>query len=105
MTRDELKEKATELGIDFKGNIPTAKLEELVNGASAEDSSESEPLVKETVDIAVEVESEPETTASELVSDYYEGHPRRLIKLRGLLSRTHDNDEYYKISEMIRKLS
>ena len=32
MTRDELKEKADELGIDYPKNIKTDKLKELLNG-------------------------------------------------------------------------
>ena len=32
---------------------------------------------------------------------YYMGHPRRLVKLRGLLSRTHDRSERAKICNMI----
>ena len=34
-------------------------------------------------------------------NSYYEGHPRRLIKLKGLLSRTRDDNERMKIIQMI----
>lgn len=34
-------------------------------------------------------------------SDYYLGHPRRELKLRGLLSRTHDRVEREKICKII----
>lgn len=34
-------------------------------------------------------------------NNYYEGHPRREIKLRGLLSRTRDDAERSKIMKMI----
>ena len=37
-------------------------------------------------------------------SDYYVGHPRRLIKLNGLRSRTHDKVERLKIERMIIEL-
>ena len=37
-------------------------------------------------------------------NNYYEGHPRRLIKLRGLLSRTRDESEKIKIIQMIVRL-
>lgn len=33
--------------------------------------------------------------------DYYEGHPRREIKLRGLLSRTLDTAEREKIAKIL----
>ena len=35
---------------------------------------------------------------------YYEDHPRRLVKLQGLLSRTRDENERIKIIQMIVKL-
>jgi len=34
-------------------------------------------------------------------SDYYSGHPRRELKLRGLLSRTHNRTEREKICQII----
>ena len=37
-------------------------------------------------------------------STYYEGHPRRLIKLKGLLSRTEEGKERRKIYAMIMEL-
>lgn len=37
-------------------------------------------------------------------STYYEGHPRRDIKLRGLLSRTTDEQERIKIIQMLVEL-
>ena len=40
----------------------------------------------------------------ELVDDYYESSPRRAIKLKGLLSRTFDNDERNKIAGIIKEL-
>jgi len=36
--------------------------------------------------------------------EYYFGHPRRQIKLEGLLSRTLDNEERSKIMKMIMEL-
>ncbi len=38
-------------------------------------------------------------------STYYDGHPRRLIKLKGLLTRTYDRNERAKIYNMILELS
>ena len=35
---------------------------------------------------------------------YYDGHPRRLIKLKGLLSRTHDRKERIKVHNLILEL-
>lgn len=97
MTRDELKAKATELEIEFPPNIPTAKLEELVaskwdiptGNAPADDKKE---------------DVKPKSVKAEVVNDYYEGHPRRIIKLKGLKSRTHDADERFKIERMIKEL-
>ena len=37
-------------------------------------------------------------------NNYYEGHPRREIKLRGLLSRTRDTKERSKLMKMIIEL-
>lgn len=37
-------------------------------------------------------------------NDYYNGHPRRLIKLKGLLSRTTKESERIKIIQMIVEL-
>ena len=106
MTRDELKEKADALGFDYPSNMPTSKLEELVsNSALEEETNEDNTLVEEEAKVALEVKSETETVVAEVVADYYENHPKRLLKLRGLLSRTHDEDERYKIKGMIRKLS
>lgn len=39
-TRDELKQKATELGLTFAGNISNAKLAELVDAALAEQAKD-----------------------------------------------------------------
>lgn len=49
---------------------------------------------------------EARTIEVEIVGDnnYYVGHPRRLIKLQGLLSRTFDKDERAKVSKMIMDL-
>ena len=37
-------------------------------------------------------------------STYYMGHPKRLVKLKGLMSRTHDRNERAKIYNMIMDL-
>jgi hypothetical protein len=47
ISRDDLKIKATELGIDFAGNISTAKLLELVKAKMAENKNETETETKE----------------------------------------------------------
>jgi len=49
---------------------------------------------------------EARTVEVEIVgeSNYYVGHPRRLIKLQGLLSRTFDKSEWNKIHQMITEL-
>jgi hypothetical protein len=37
-------------------------------------------------------------------NDYYQGHPRRLIKLEGMLTRTTDENERIKIIKLILEL-
>lgn len=90
MNRDELKAKADELGIEYKKNIKTDKLEELINNA--------EPIV------AAKEPEEKEIVVAEVVADYYENHPRRVIKLRGLLSRTFDPKERAKIISILNSI-
>ncbi len=65
------------------------------------DSPETEVFVddvieKEDVIVQLEVLGGEDT--------YYDGHPRRLIKLRGLLTRTYDKNERAKIYNMIMDL-
>jgi hypothetical protein len=101
--RDMLKEEAKSLGLEFENNIPTTKLQELVDWAKdpeTEGSSVEEPENKYSIQEEL-AEVKPQV---EVVEDYYENHPRRIIKLKGLLSRTFDNDEYVKISRMISDL-
>jgi hypothetical protein len=54
-------------------------------------------------------EEEEETKVVELElcsddNDYYQGHPRRLIKLEGMLTRTTDENERIKIIKLILEL-
>ena len=55
-----------------------------------------ETEIEEPVVVQLEVMGGEET--------YYDGHPKRLIKLKGLMSRTHDRDERAKIYNMIMDL-
>ena len=92
--RDDLKDKAISLGIEFENNIPTKKLEAKIAKKESGEEAESQDVVK----------AEVTKVASEVVNDYYEGHPRRVTKLKGLLSKTFDNEERAKIASMINKI-
>ena len=95
--RDMLKAKAKDLGVDFQPNIPTNKLLDLVNEHLIDIGEDMiEPEVKEV--------KEAKVVKSELVEDYYESHPNRLVKLKGLMSRTTDAKEQIKVYSMIREL-
>lgn len=92
--RDMLKTKAKDLGVEFQPNIPTNKLLDLVN----------EHLIDIGEDMIEPEVKEAKVVKSELVEDYYESHPNRLVKLKGLMSRTTDAKEQIKIYSMIREL-
>lgn len=103
--RDELKKEATELGLEFKDNIPTAKLQELVDWAkNPKDDSDTKEDTTADDNYTIQAELAEQKEKVEVVQDYYENHPRRIIKLKGLLSRTTDNDEFFKIKRMISDL-
>ena len=90
MERNDIKAKADELEIDYANNLPTPKLVDLIVAETGED-------------VSVYIEAKPEVKA-ELVEEYYESHPNRKTKLRGLLSRTTDRDERTSIKKMIAEL-
>ena len=56
---------------------------------------------EEKVDDVVVVTKVVELEVAGTEADYYKGHPRRELKLRGLLSRTFDSDERNKIAKIL----
>lgn len=86
----------------FKCDICGRELKSKAGLTRHRNSCEKKAIIPDTDAMILDIEKkviELELVGTE--SDYYQGHPKRLIKLKGLKSRTFDKHEQAKIQSMI----
>ncbi len=104
--RHEKSCKARDIGGQLEEDVGSHETEIYVDDVETEPiltTEESKTDIEDDFITIVETVVQLEVLGGE--ETYYDGHPRRLIKLKGLLSRTHDRKERIKIHNLILELT
>ena len=100
----ELKSKAGKVRHESSCKAKSVDFDELEENIAVIDAPTKEVTEPTNKVVQLEVLGMGGTYSNGSDNKYYEDHPRRLVKLQGLLSRTRDENERIKIIQMIVKL-